>query len=248
MKFGFVGWFPAPVAFLDHEMISRLKTPVAVLRQMLGLSVEDFGKLIGKSLSTVTKLDNGALPLSEETAHTVSLETGVSMHWLLEGNPAEEPYNFDFDGHKQPYLKEHFGRIQSQKGKVTRFPDNPAWHFVVSTVAANEWHSVYVAAEKAGRGGLAIYRLRKFLRGLVAEMGKDDEEFLRLNADAQLTTADGSQWKWASTKDLEIEGAGGVLLQKVGGPPPVQRPRRKPAVTIPYLDVPHDSDGNTDWK
>jgi hypothetical protein len=65
MKFGFVGWFPAPVAFLDHEMISRLKTPVAVLRQMLSLSVEDFGKLIGKSLSTVTKLDNGALPLSE---------------------------------------------------------------------------------------------------------------------------------------------------------------------------------------
>ena len=60
-------------------MISGLKTPVAVLRQMLGLSVEDFGKLIGKSLSTVTKLDNGALPLSEETAHTVSLETGVSI-------------------------------------------------------------------------------------------------------------------------------------------------------------------------
>ena len=82
---------PAPIAFLDHEMISGLKTPVAVLRQMLGLSVEDFGKLIGKSLSTVTKLDNGALPLSEETAHTVSLETGVSMHWLLEGNPAEDP-------------------------------------------------------------------------------------------------------------------------------------------------------------
>jgi hypothetical protein len=101
---------------------------------------------------------------------------------------------------------------------------------------------------KAGRGGLAIYRLRKFLRGLVAEMGRDDEEFLRLNADTRLTTSDGSQWKWASTKDLEIEGAGGVLLQKAGGPLPVQRPRRKPAVTIPCLDVPHDSDGNTDWK
>jgi transcriptional regulator with XRE-family HTH domain len=56
-----------------------------VLRQILGLTVEEFAKLIGKSLTTVNSLETGRLKLSEETAFRISQETGVEMHWLLKG-------------------------------------------------------------------------------------------------------------------------------------------------------------------
>ena len=107
-----------------HEMISRQKTTVAVLRQLLELSVKDFGSLIGKSVSTITKLENGMLKLSEETASLISQETGVSLYWLMDGNPRRKPYlSFNkrpipnFGAHsptafKFPYEKEYFERIQ----------------------------------------------------------------------------------------------------------------------------------------
>src|ERR1700731_675257 len=97
------------------QMRSLQKTSVAVLRQMVGLSAEEFGQLVGKSISTMTKLDNGQLPLSEETAQLISIETGVDMRWLLSGNPEEEPYFTDVENGKQPYSKEVFERVQAAK-------------------------------------------------------------------------------------------------------------------------------------
>jgi transcriptional regulator with XRE-family HTH domain len=200
-------------------MISQRKTTVAVLRQELGLSVEEFAQLLGKSVSTVTKFDNGQLKLGEETAFKISKETGVATHWLLAEKPTEKPYFFDCDGYKRPYHKEIFELVQAHKGKPTYFFLDPALHFVNSTMVANDWHSVYAAAAHAGRDQLAVYLMRKFLNTLVDRLGKDDEAFLRLNADARIVAANGTEYKWTRAKNLELEGAGGVLLQKVRGTP-----------------------------
>jgi transcriptional regulator with XRE-family HTH domain len=213
---------------LFHEMLSLQKTTVAVLRQVLGLSVEEFGRLIGKSASTITKLDNGSLPLSDETAHTIATETGVCLLWLLKGGPEEEPYVLDWAGRKYPYFKGHFEQVQAQKGAIPRYPLDPALYFVVSTMATHDFHSIYAAAEKAGRGELAIYRIRKVLKDLAAEMGKDDEGFLRLNADARIVAANKSEWKWVGAKDHGIEGVDGAVLQKAKGGAPTARPQQIP--------------------
>src|ERR1700733_7798809 len=94
----------------------REKTTVAVLRQKIGLSVEEFGQLIGKSISTVTKLENGLLKLSVETAMKISNETGVEVKWLMAGKPKEDP-NWIEEGwnRKEPYNKELFEKIQAHK-------------------------------------------------------------------------------------------------------------------------------------
>ncbi len=91
------------------QLQSKKKTPVAVLRTKLGLTVKEFAELIGKSVWSVTSLESGRLKLSEETAHDISKETGVEMKWLMDGNPKEKPYETDpVDGSKHPYAKEVF--------------------------------------------------------------------------------------------------------------------------------------------
>ena len=198
-------------------MISQRKTTVAVLRQELGLSVEEFAQLLGKSVSTVTKLDNGQLKLSEETACKISKETGVDIRWLRDEKPTEKPYFFDRERYKRPYDKDRFEQVQADKGNPPRFPFDPALRFVVSTMVANDWHSVYAAADEAGRSQLAIYLMRQFLGSLVERLGKDDEAFLRLNADARIKAANGREYKWARAKNLEL-GGDGLVLREVRGP------------------------------
>jgi transcriptional regulator with XRE-family HTH domain len=56
---------------------------VAVLRLATGLSAEEFGQLIGKSLSTVKSLESGKLALSELTAAIIANKTDIAMRWLL---------------------------------------------------------------------------------------------------------------------------------------------------------------------
>src|SRR5580700_991782 len=121
-------------------MISRQKTTVAALRQKLGLSVEEFGQLIGKSISTVTKLENGLLKLSVETAIKISNETGVDLQWLMAGDPKEDAYSTDevWD-RKEPYTKELFERIQAVKktGKRIRIGNRPARRFITAVTIAS---------------------------------------------------------------------------------------------------------------
>jgi transcriptional regulator with XRE-family HTH domain len=179
-------------------MISRQKTTVAVLRQVLGLSVEEFGQLIGKSVSTVTKLENGLLKLSEETAFTISQETGVDMHWLMTGNPKEKPYHFDeWENRKESYQKQRFEIIQAQKIKGTKYRGEPKWRLRYAIDAVTDWFSVHNAAAENDKAELALYLMRQFLDGLVDRLGKDDEAFLRLNANARIIDTAGDELAFA---------------------------------------------------
>lgn len=83
-------------------MRSGRRTTVAVLRLATGLSAEEFGQLIGKSLSTVKSIEAGKLALSMRTAASIAQKTGISLKWLLDGDvdapmtdPNEEPWTVD---------------------------------------------------------------------------------------------------------------------------------------------------------
>jgi transcriptional regulator with XRE-family HTH domain len=202
-------------------MISREKTTVAVLRQKLGLSVEEFGQLIGKSLSTVTKLEVGLLKLSVETAIKISNETGVDVEWLMAGEPKEDPLSTDEESNrKEPYSKELFEQIQAFKKSGTRigFGNKPARRFITAVNVTSDWFSVYNAAVEAdateGDGVKAqhiAYLMGEFLAGLVERFGKDDEAFLRLNAGARIIDADGRDWVFEQ-RELMGEPQDGITL------------------------------------
>lgn len=120
---------------------------------------------------------------------------------------------------KVPYDKSIFEQTQSRKVQKPLVSPDPALCLIVSDMAVGDWHSVFLAAEKAGRGQLALYRMRQFLNDLVESLGKDDEEFLRVKTEMPLRTfADGSAWTYTSAESLELDGLGGVLLQMVSGP------------------------------
>jgi hypothetical protein len=107
-------------------MKSRKRTTVAIVRDEIGLSVEDFAKLIGKKPDTVKSLESrpGRLPrlaLSERTALEISERTGVSAAWLLEGNVRIKPV----DQNGNPWNRDVFSsvfygdfHIQSQKETI----------------------------------------------------------------------------------------------------------------------------------
>jgi hypothetical protein len=89
---------------------------------------------------------------------------------------------------------------------------------------AGDWLSIYSASAAAGRGQLAAHLMRKSLKELVERLGKDDDTFLLLNADARILLADKSEWAPASAESLGLEGVGGVLFKRVGGPVPTRKP------------------------
>jgi hypothetical protein len=95
---------PIDDALCCYTMKSRKRTTVAIVRDEIGLSVEDFAKLIGKHVATIKSLEagSGRLALSGATAIEISKRTGVSAAWLLDGNirakPVDQngrPWNWD---------------------------------------------------------------------------------------------------------------------------------------------------------
>jgi len=202
-----------------HEMISQRKTAFAVLRQELGLSVEEFARLLKKSVSTVTKLDNGQLKLGEETAALVSKETGVAIGWLLGGNPKEKPYTIDqVYGSKRPYFKELFEKIQAHKATGYRYPRKPERYLIYAIAVATPWLSAYTKASESGNAELAAYLMQQLQDPLVERLNKDDDGFLRLNEGARIVAADGTEWGFA--KDALT----GELMLKRLAPVPKKEP------------------------
>jgi len=68
-----------------------LKTPVAVVRNRIGLSVEEFAHLLSCSVGTIQRLERGDLKLSDRLAWRIQDETAAPADWLLKNDPSLEP-------------------------------------------------------------------------------------------------------------------------------------------------------------
>jgi transcriptional regulator with XRE-family HTH domain len=183
-------------------MKSRRKTTVAVLRHVLGLSVEEFAKLIGKSATTVNSLESGRLKLSEETAFKIQQETDIDLQWLLKAKPKEKPYAswLRGDGTRQPYTKEQFELTQSTKGSKSYLSIDPEYYLIGALSVVGDWISVYTAAERSGRSDLAIYLMCQFLDQLVERMGKDSAAAAAINKGARILVR-GEKWIFIQDKE-----------------------------------------------
>jgi transcriptional regulator with XRE-family HTH domain len=66
---------------------SPMRHPLAVLRQILQMSQTQLGELCGNSGRTIQAVELGKLALSEGLALRIAQATGVSVEWLLSGDP-----------------------------------------------------------------------------------------------------------------------------------------------------------------
>jgi transcriptional regulator with XRE-family HTH domain len=178
------------------HMESLKLTCVAVLRTKLGRTVEQFARLIDKSVSTIHSLESGRLALSQETAIRIEEETGVSMQWLLGNNPSDEPFWINRENQRMPWGKSMFELIQSDNLPSGLKPAKPGWRLPNAITVVGDWLSIYSAADQKGQGSRATYLMRQFLEKLNEALGKDDEAFVRANQRARLIAQDNSEWKF----------------------------------------------------
>lgn len=93
---------------------SALKHPISLLREHLGLTQKDIAKLLGKSVSIVQKIELTKKPVSREIAEQLAIKTGVSLEWILKGDPTDPIRDFlgfpysrkDFEQRYDPYTLE----------------------------------------------------------------------------------------------------------------------------------------------
>jgi transcriptional regulator with XRE-family HTH domain len=174
---------------------SQRKTTVAILRQILGLSVEEFACLVGKSVSSVKSLETGRLKLSEETAFTIAKETGVEMVWLLKGRPKDKPYVFDEStGEERFYTKEDYEIVQARKLQKAPHKFDPDRLILNGLGSVLGWLPIYAKAQQDGKGYLANYLMNQCLQELAERLGQDEKAVLCASKNTQLIANDGSKW------------------------------------------------------
>jgi transcriptional regulator with XRE-family HTH domain len=94
-------------------MKSTVSTVVSVVRLGTELPAPEFAELIGKPYATLKSLESGRLELSEKTALAISKATGVSLEWLLRGDPKTSPVT----DKGMPWTRESFDHVQALKLK-----------------------------------------------------------------------------------------------------------------------------------
>lgn len=185
---------------------SPLRHPLAVLRTLLGLSQKEFGGLVKRSPRTIQSIELGRHSLSVDLALCIAVETGISVEWLLDAQPDQQPSIWG--SRNFPYSKEHFEKWRAcmHRGLKPTFRDlvgddlakknlGELWgEFEDVGVEQNQTYwgefvpthfrqilAILAAAANKGRDALVNYRLIKFIRSLEQDFGQlaDEESLLR---------------------------------------------------------------------
>jgi transcriptional regulator with XRE-family HTH domain len=151
---------------------SPLRHPLAVLRQTIGISQKELAELVGKSISAIQAIELKKLDLSKELALTISLETGCSLRWLLDGDPSVPPSVDD----AQPVFSEEdrkFSKATFERQRAYRAAgkSGPSERFFFFGHAGAKLTAIELAARDHPDRNLASYRIWKFLGGLEKEFG-----------------------------------------------------------------------------
>lgn len=67
------------------EVIDRIGTNIRKLRESLGITQEEFGRLIGKSGSQVGAYENEKTEMPVSVVYAIAEQTGCSIEWLMTG-------------------------------------------------------------------------------------------------------------------------------------------------------------------
>ena len=166
-------------------MKSTLKTTSAKLRSIIEEKDLVWAEKLGKSVFTIRHLEAGTLKLSPALATKMNYETGISIMWLMDGNPADPVAQ---DGRE--YTKAIYDEVQAKHftmpaafGSFTLSGQD-----VDLTTVDNNWAighnalqfcgnicAILVSANRKRKYHLACYRLAKAIQELGNELGAAKE-------------------------------------------------------------------------
>jgi hypothetical protein len=149
---------------------SQRKTTVAVLRGILGPihgGEVRFARLVRRSRSWVKKVSAGKIPLSEEAARLLELETGISLDWLM--GPLDAP---PVNGRGKPYAKAYFERHRAYAKAEAPLIRSGGYPFSYAPKIA----AIGCAAGDRGKASLFTWRLETFLDDCAQEFGFDNKK------------------------------------------------------------------------
>ena len=147
-------------------MKSTLKTTAAVLRSITQEKDLVWAEMLGKSVHTIRHLEAGTLKLSAALAAKMNYESGISIKWLMDGNPAAPPVAAD--GRK--YTKAIYEGAQARKKYFATAKESD-----IKNTALDVLHSIcgiLVSANRKRNYHLAVYRTAKALAELRDEFGE----------------------------------------------------------------------------
>jgi transcriptional regulator with XRE-family HTH domain len=170
---------------------SSKRTPVAVLRKIIGLKSREFAEMARLSLSAVEKLESGRLRISEAVAQRISFETGVDAHWLLDGDPQMPPFlaitareylsaQLGEDYQQVLYSKEVFDRIRAARlAKKSPIPEGEHTGEEQIICLLYQFLCSYSSARSNGEEGMILHRLHSIGGDIAKEFGfsHDDSAF-----------------------------------------------------------------------
>jgi hypothetical protein len=147
---------------------SQQKTTIAVLRGILGPihgQEAHFAWLAKRSASWVKKVSAGVVPLREEIARLLELETGIALDWLM-GKP---PHGPPVSSRGEPYTLAEFELYRTYARAGTPLIGSGGVPFgYAPTIAA-----IGCAAGDQGKASLFTWRLKTFLDECAQEFGFD---------------------------------------------------------------------------
>jgi transcriptional regulator with XRE-family HTH domain len=145
---------------------SLKKTPLAVLRDLIGEHVSDFARMIGVSVNYLWKLESAQKPLGEELALRIQKETAIAAAWLL-GDAARPP----LDDMGDPYSHTTYQRRRAALvGKSGSLPKRGS----VPGLLGAPVDAILASAARTHDESIFRYRLGQFLSDANADFGKDE--------------------------------------------------------------------------
>jgi transcriptional regulator with XRE-family HTH domain len=157
------------VLYVIHDRTmprSTLRTTAAVLRSILEIKDSKMAEVLGCSVSTINSVESGRLRLSAALARKIHYNSGISIGWLMDGDPTAPPVSAD----GREYTKAIFEEVQARKKYFATSQD-----FAVARIALGFFRDILAMLVNANRKRnyhLAAYRIGKAIAELRAEFGE----------------------------------------------------------------------------
>ena len=134
---------------------SLRRTPIAVLREIVGIKDFELSEILGCSRYTIHSLESGRRRLCTRMALRLSRETGICPGWLLGGNAEAPPVAAG----GERYTKEHFECAQAAKSERT-----PLGLEQILSLWNQELHSILESAMERKQCDLVVYKVTTALK------------------------------------------------------------------------------------
>jgi len=153
-----------------QNMKSTLKTTAAVLRSITGEQDWVWADMLGKSVHTVRHLEAGTLKLSADLAAKMNYETGISIKWLMDGNPDVPPVAFRGG---QQFTKAIYEKVQAEKKHFAHVEEKDIRNNLPEFIGTID--GILRSANRKRKFHLAVYKIWRALNELRNEFGAEEK-------------------------------------------------------------------------